>query len=417
MPSFSYLALDRGGREHSGVLEADSLRAAGMELRRRSLRVVRLHEGGAPRGLRGMAWQVARELLPARLLRRLPVRSGDQIFFFYQLALMVSSGSTVVDALKSTAPLCGKLALERASLRMVEAIHSGASLSQAMQREGRLFPPLAAALVAAGEASGDLALVLERLADSLERSLEMKRNLFSATLYPSIVMLSAVLLMWALLRFVVPAYAKFFAGRRQAMPFLLGRFIALSDWLEVYGLYLAGGLGLGLFLILAAYTTARGKFVIDVVLLRLPLVGYALRTAAMARFSQTLAMLLASGLTMLEGLEVVARVTDNASLARSFRKMREEIVRGRPLTSSVRQANIPPLICQMVGVGERSGELSEVLAQAGRYYDRQLTARVKLMITWLEPAMILVVGGMVGLIYFAIYQAILRAATGGAGNI
>lgn len=416
MPTFAYMALDRSGTEKGGTIEAASLREAGLELRRRSLRVLRLSEGTLP--LSPWQWVLNRlaDLLPSRLMRFLPVRSGDRVFFFYQLALMIASGSTVVEALRTSGPLCSRRALERGAMRMADRITAGSSLSDAMRQEKKLFPNLAASLIAAGEASGDLALVLERLAANLERTQDIKRDLFSATIYPTIVLISALTITWVLLHFVIPAYARFFSGRRIAMPYLLGRFISLSDWLDQYGLYLFGGLGLALFLVLAAYTTPRGKRAIDWVLLGMPLIGYALRTTAMAQFSHTMSMLLGSGLTVLEGLEVVASVTSNAVLAESFRRAREQIIRGRSLTASMQQSSIPPLIQQMLSVGERSGELGNVLAQMGRFYDRQLSARVKLMITWIEPVMILVVGGLVGLIYFAIYQAILRAATGGMGN-
>jgi type IV pilus assembly protein PilC len=416
MPTFSYIALDRSGAEQTGTIEAGSQRDAAFELRRRSMRVLRLHEGALPLG--PWQWLLNRlaGLLPSRLLRRLPVRASDRVFFFYQLALMVASGGTVVEALRASGPLCSRLALERGAMRMADRITSGSSLSDAMRQEKKLFPNLAASLVAAGEQSGDLAQVLERLAANLERTQDIKRDLFSATIYPTIVLISALTITWVLLHFVIPAYARFFSGRRIAMPYLLGRFISLSDWLDLYGLYLFGGIGLTVFLVLAAYTTQRGKRVIDWVLLRVPLIGYALRTTAMAQFSHTLSMLLGSGLTVLEGLEVVASATPNAVIAGSFRRAREQIIRGGSLTKSLQQSNIPPLIWQMLAVGERSGELGSVLAQMGRFYDRQLSTRVKLIITWIEPIMILVVGGLVGLIYFAIYQAILRAATGGMGN-
>ncbi len=416
MSSFSYMALDRSGTEQRGTIEADSLRDAARELRRRSLRVLRLHEGALPLSPRQWLLRGLAHLLPSRLLRRLPVRPGDRVFFFYQIALMVASGGTVVEALRTSGPLCSRLALERGAMRMADRITAGSSLSDAMREEKKLFPNLAASLIAAGEASGDLALVLERLAADLERTQDIKRDFFSATIYPTIVLISALTITWVLLHFVIPAYARFFSGRHIAMPYLLGHFISVSDWLDQYGLYLFGGLGLALFLVLAAYTTRRGKLVIDWVLLSVPLIGYALRTTAMAQFSHTMAMLLGSGLTVLDGLEVVASVTPNAVLAESFRRAREQILRGGSLTASLQQSNIPPLIWQMLSVGERSGELGSVLLQMGRFYDRQLSARVKLMITWIEPVMILIVGGLVGLIYFAIYQAILRASTGGMGN-
>lgn len=420
MASFYYRAIDGQGKEQSGVIEAGDAREAALQLRARSLHVVRVGEGAAPSG--ASAWLLSlpsriRDIRPADIGAVLPVTANDRALFFRQLALMIRSGHTVVDALDIAGPLARKRGLRKALAGTTEGIRGGTSLSRAMERHARIFPPLATRLVACGEESGELDTVLDRIADDYERNIEIRRDLFRATLYPAIVFILAVALTFVLLRYVVPSYASFFAARRLQMPWLLQNFVDLSDWLGAYGVTLAWMGGLAVFLVLAAYTTQRGKAVIDRVLLRTPIFGYPMVMAAMARFCNTMAILLRSGLTVVEGLRVTGRVTGNALLARGFRHAEQEIVRGRNLTDSLNQPGIPELLRRMTSVGEYSGELDRVLEETGRYYDGMLSARVKLMVAWLEPALIVVVGGVVGVIYYAIFQAALRAASGGVANI
>lgn len=267
-------------------------------------------------------------------------------------------------------------------------------------------------MIASGEASGELQLTLERLADSLERSAALKRQFISSLMYPCFVMVAAIGVTLFLGISIVPKFAKLLEGKSQQLPAATEVMLDVSAWLVDYGFYLGVSVGVGLFMILAAYTTKPGKAVIDRILLNIPFVGSSIRTSGMAQMGWTMSMLLGSGLTVLESLRVVGAVTSNDRLSLCFTHASDEILAGRSLAIGLSQRNIPKMVQHMAGIGERSGELEHVMTELGKYYQNLAEIRIKRMIAMIEPAMTVLIGGLVGGVYYAFFKAMMQVSAG-----
>lgn len=406
---FSYKALDPQGRERQGSVEANSAADATAMLRSRSMHVLKLEAGN-------QSFSLARFL--ARIFSLISIKRytspaiGDLVIFFRQMSLMLRSGNTLMQGLELCSEMTEKVQLRRSLINVLVAIQGGSSFANAIEQQGSKFPPLVAKLIASGEASGELQVTLERLADSLERSAALKRQFVSSLIYPTLVITAALGVTLFLAVSIVPKFATLLEGKSQQLPAATQVMLDVSAWLIDYGFYLGVSSGVIIFLILAAYTTKIGKAAIDRVLLHLPMVGSSIRTSGMAQMGWTMSMLLSSGLTVLESLRVVSDVMGNNRLSLCFTHAGDEILAGRSLAIGLSQSNIPMMVQHMAGIGERSGELEHVMQELGRYYQDLAEARIKRMIAMIEPAMTLVVGGLVGGVYYAFFKAMMQVSAG-----
>ncbi len=408
MTRFTYKALDQRGHEISGSIDAETESEAISVLRSRSVQVlsIEIDQGFSLTEI----WR--KLMLLISIKRYTSPSSGDLVVFFRQMSLMLRAGNTLTQGLELCSQMTTKLSLRKAQLNMLVSIQGGSSFAGALEAEGRRFPPIVAKLVASGEASGELQQTLERLSESLERSASLRRQFLSSLTYPVLVVVAAVGVTLFLALSIVPKFAKLLEGRSQELPASTQLMLDISAWLVDYGLYLGIATGTTIFLILAAYTTVRGKAVVDAVLLRVPLVGTSIRNSGMAQMGWTMSMLLSSGLTVLEALRVVSGVIGNHRLGQCFIHASEQILAGQSLTIGLRQQQIPLMVQHMAGIGERSGELETVMQELGRYYQAATEARIKAMISMIEPAMTLVVGGLVGFVYYSFFKAMMQVSAG-----
>lgn len=410
MALYGYIALDAQGIEQRGEVEARDEREARAQLRSRQLRVVHLQEGALPAadGWGVRALEFAAPLLPRNWL---PVRGPDLALLFRQLALMLRAGHTLVHALDACARLTPKLRARALVRGLAERLRGGHNLSEAMRRAGRPFTPLMIALVGSGETSGELDTVFGRLADDLERRTELRRQLASALTYPAIVLLAAVGVVSFLVVTVIPRFATYLAGRGKEVPGPAQALLDISAWLADWGPLVAAAAVLALFGLLAARTFPPGRRLTDRFVLMIPVVGSTLVAAAMAQAAWTLALLVRSGATVLESLQVSAQVVGNRALGAAFERAGEAVLAGRSVSAALSQVVVPPLMRHMAEVGERSGELDTVMEAVGAYYRKELDARVKLLSAMIEPLLILFVGGIVGFVYFAFFQAVMTVSS------
>lgn len=415
MPIFSYLAVNDQGAEQRGTVEAGDAREAAQILRTQSLYLLEISDGGTSGRRRGGSVSISRIGRGLRSWKAylLPVTMMHRVFLFRQLSLMLHSGYTVVQALDVCADIVERAALGRSIKRMTEEIRRGAPFSAALRGERRYFSPFVAELVASGEASGELETVLERIANNLERSIETKRQLITALIYPSFILLVSMGVAVYMFVDFIPKVSTLFDQRRAALPWYTQLFIDISNWIIDYGPYLVGGTITSIVLVLALYTIRPGKAVIDRILLSFPLVGKSIVTASMAQFGATMETLLRSGLTVLESLRILVRVTPNSTLGRSYDEAADRILRGRNLAAGLDQKHIPFLVQHMATIGERSGELEKVMGDMGNYYSRALDARVKMIVAIVPPIGILIVAGIVAFIYISMVLTALRAQLGG----
>lgn len=411
MALYSYKGLDRGGQEQKGLIEADNAKDATRMLRDRAIYVLDLKEGdGAAGGGISFLKKWIVFLLPHRWS---PVGSGDLIIFFRQISLMLRAGYTLVKALEMSSEMVANMRLRLAINRMSNEIRRGASFSSQLEKEKRTFSPMMANLVASGEQSGSLDSILERLAEGLERGKELKRQLMAALIYPAFIVLASVAVVAFLVMGVIPRFARFLEARRAELPNSTQMLMDISDWFFTWGSMLAGGFAVFVFVVLAAYTTGPGKRLVDRCFLAIPLIGTAIAYASMAQAGWSLSMLLQSGITALESLRITCGVVNNRAVADCFGRAAEELLAGRSLSKTFEQPFILPMMRHMAAVGESSGQLDAVMGDVGEYYQKELSAKVKLITVSVEPTLILMVGGMVGFVYYAFFQAVMTVSKGG----
>ncbi|HNQ04046.1 MAG TPA: type II secretion system F family protein [Thiobacillaceae bacterium] len=406
MIAFRYVGLTAQGQDVAGEIAAAGEAQAREALRAQGILAMTLApavDDAAP----GLGLKL---LFPAAWL---PVRSSDRILFFKQMELMLRSRHTVLEALESAATMARKLALARALRRAHLGVQEGLSLSSALGREKRLFQPLAVRLLEAGEQSGELDGVFNRLAALEERAVEVKRQLINALIYPAIVLLMAIAVVSFLVLSVVPRFAVFLQGRGKGVPWAAQTMMDIADWLGRYGFWLALGLAGAVVGVLLLRTLPGTRVAADALLLRIPLVGGAASASAMARIAWTFGMLMKSRLTVLEAVRACAGITGNHALGHALDRAEGRILEGKSLAAALDQPVLPHLFRHMTAIGEKSGELEVVMESVGGYYQKELDARVKVLASSIEPLLTLVIGGIVGFVYYAFFQAIFAVSSGG----
>lgn len=403
MPEYSYEAMDRSGLGVEGALGARSLGEAAAILRDRGLLVYRLRESTAVR--EGIA---AEDASSGRLPAFAPLRHRDRVLFYRQMALMLRSGLTLLQALDTVARSSGKRAVRDAAGALSGHIRKGEPFSSALQLEGRLADRLSIELVRSAEASGEMSAVLEQAAMLIERHLRVRADLLKSFFYPAIVALVSIGVSAFLVVQVIPRFASFFARRNMELPPLTRKLVDLSSWIREHGLLLLLGLFLVLAMVVVLRMSKQGRLRSDRAILRLPVVGPLLLLASLNRLLTTLGALLASGLTLLQALGATRGVMGNRAFESALDVSRERILGGEGFAESLRGSPLPPVALQVLTVGENTGSLTEVLEELRSSFDREMESRIKWLSAMIEPLLILVVGVIVGVVYAAFFQAVFQ---------
>lgn len=409
MSTFSYVGLNAQGKELQGQLQAVDLNEARTLLRGQGLRILELRLGD----LEQQSLADALRALWRWFLSGLSVRNSDLMLFYRQMQLMLRAGHTILEALEAAGKLAARPRLTVQLERCSERIRAGSSFSAALSKETTTFPRIAVKLAEAGEASGELDSVFERMAAMTERRAEIRRQLLTALTYPSIVLLVAVGVISFLVTSVVPKFAVFLTSRGKAIPWAAKTLMEIADWLQRWGGLLVmvfAGVLVGLIL---SRRIPAVRMMMDAFFLRVPVLGSTLMSASMAQATWTFGLLLKSRLTVLEALRTIIQIAGNASLSRAFEKASEEVLEGRALAIALNRSPIPALVRHMAAVGERSGEMENVMEALGQHYQKELDARVKFLSSMIEPVLTLFIGGIVGFVYYAFFQAVLAVSSGG----
>ncbi|WGM37645.1 type II secretion system inner membrane protein GspF [Caulobacter sp. NIBR1757] len=397
MAAFEYLALDTRGTARNGVVSAPDETAARAILEKRRLAPVRLI--------------AANDSGPALGLFREKLSPRDLSLITRQLSTLVSV-SPLEEALRAIAQNSEQPKVRAILGEVHSGITEGFRLSEAMGRRPASFPPLYRAMVSAGESSGSLPTILDRLADLLEQEQAVRARLTTALVYPIALAATAVLVVIALLTFVIPKVVDQFDSMGQTLPLLTRLIIGLSNAMRDFG-----WVGL-IVLALAGLAFAQGmrnpafRLAVDGVLLRLPLLGRLQREANAARLARTLSTMLASGLPILEGLTLTARTVGNSVLRRATEDMTVSIREGGGLSAALRKAGVfPPVLLYMAASGEASGQLEMMLSRAADYLEREFNTFTSAALSLLEPAIIIVMGVVVATIVLSILLPILQINT------
>ncbi|MHB8845619.1 MAG: type II secretion system inner membrane protein GspF [Nitrospirota bacterium] len=403
MPVYEYKGVAASGKSVSGVLDGESLKAVKARLKKDGIVVLEVREGSVVRAARSKEFS----------LRRGRVNAGDVANATRQLATLLSSGLPLMEALNVLVEQEDNQALKQSLASIRDSVREGSSFADALKTDTKVFSQLYGNMVAAGEASGTLEITLAQLADFLEDQARIRGKLAAALAYPVLMTIIGVGVLFFLFTFVLPRVVGMFEDMRQQLPFMTIALlwavrIVSSAWWAILIVIAAAAYYLRRY-----FSTAGGRTWLDAALLRLPVFGSLIRMIAVSRFTRTLGTLLQSGVPALTALDIVKSVVGNSVIAEAINKARESVREGESIADPLRRSGLfPPVVIQMVAVGEKSGELEKMLLRISDSFDRTVETRMTALMSLLEPVIILVMGLVVGFIVIAIMLPILQMSSG-----
>jgi type IV pilus assembly protein PilC len=327
--------------------------------------------------------------------------------FTRQFSVMIDAGLPLVQCLEILGTQEEDKNFASVILATRTDVESGASLADAMKKHPKAFDPLFTNMIAAGEAGGILDTILKRLATYIEKAVKLKGQVKSAMIYPIAVIVIAALVVGVILWKVIPTFANLFAGLGAELPLPTRIVIAMSNGLVRFMPFILVGIGAAIFAFRSYYASAGGRRVVDSVILKMPVLGSLMRKIAVARFCRTLSTLLASGVSILEALDITARTAGNAIVEEAILTTRKSIERGETIAAPLKETAVfPSMVVQMISVGEATGALDTMLSKIADFYEEEVDVAVAGLLTLLEPIMIFFLGVVVGGIVIAMYLPI-----------
>jgi len=392
MPRFAYSAKTQDGRTVSGALDAASEKRVSELLHHQGLVVVGI------KPVRG------------RLLPGGRVSLEDLAIFSRQMATLIDAGIPIVGGLEAVAEQLENKSLHEVVLKVRDAVEGGTNFTVAIGKQTQVFSPLFVSMVRAGEASGHLAEIFDRLATYLEKAAALQRKIKAACIYPAIVVSMAGGITAILMLKVIPAFKDIFITLGVELPLPTQILITLSDWLQHSFLIMVGGCVGGVIFFQGVFLkTPKGRFLFDQAMLRLPIVGLLARKVAIAKFARTLSTLVKSGVAILGALEIVAESAGNKVVAQAILKVRASIREGENIATPLAASGVfPPMVVRMIAVGEQTGRLDDMLTKVADFYEDQVDTAVAGLTSALEPLIIAVLGIVVGSIVISIFLPIFK---------
>jgi type IV pilus assembly protein PilC len=396
MATFAYSGRTRGGETVSGERIADTMDAAVAALKRDQILVTRITPAKVKEEAKKKAGKTGKK-----------VAAKNLAVFTRQFSVMIDAGLPLVQCLDILGSQEEDKNFSAVILQTRSDVESGASLADAMRKHPKTFDPLFTNMVAAGEAGGILDTILKRLATYIEKAVKLQGQVKSAMIYPVAVILIAAVVVGVILWKVIPTFASLFAGLGAELPLPTRVVIAASNNLVNFFPFLAVGAGLAVYAFKTYYGTPGGQRVVDGAMLKAPILGIILRKIAVARFCRTLSTLIASGVPILDGLEITARTAGNSVVEDAVMVTRKSIERGETISVPLKETGVfPAMVTQMIGVGEATGALDTMLAKIADFYEEEVDSAVAGLLTLLEPVMIAILGAVVGGIVIAMYMPI-----------
>jgi type IV pilus assembly protein PilC len=401
MPVYTFRGTNRQGAAVSGERMAQSKTELAAMLRREQINVSKLSEKGKEFAFPTFGTGVD---------------SKELAIFTRQFSVMIDAGLPLVQCLEILAQQQENKTFHKILIGVRSSVEGGQTLAASLKQYDKVFDALYYNMVDAGETGGILDTILQRLSTYIEKNVRLKRAVKSALIYPVAVIGIAVMVIALLLWKVVPIFVTLFNGLGAELPLPTRIVIGLSQFVgSIYGflivvVFVAGVIGMKIW-----YGTVQGRMAIDTVMLKLPVIGLLLRKIAVARFTRTLGTLIASGVPILEGLDITARTSGNAVVEKAILQTRKSVEAGRSLVDPLKETDVfPGMVTQMIGVGEQTGAMDAMLQKIADFYEEEVDASVKDMLTLLEPIMILflgiVVGGIVISLYLPLFSLIAKLA-------
>jgi general secretion pathway protein F len=397
MAAFDFVAISPEGQRSKGVVQADSSRHARQLIRERGLYPVTV-ESERQSNASGFN----------PFLSRLQLSHLELSEFTRQFAVLLEAGIPIDEALAALASQSGQTRVKRCALRLRSLLMEGHSLSDAMGQQPRVFSRLYRAMVSAGEQSGALGAVLERLADYLDSSRSLKNNIRMALAYPLILSVVAVGVIFVLMSYVVPKIVDQFNHANQSLPALTELLINISQFLNQYWMLLLLMLAFIILCFGLALKNTAFSYRLDQFLLNMPLLRHYIGLISFARLARTLNILLSSGINLLDALRVSVQVVNNVVMREQLLRVHAQVEQGAPLAKALSAMQTPPMLMCLIENGERSGRLESAFGRAASMMESSLEERIKFALTLFEPLLILVMGGCVLGIVLAILLPILE---------
>jgi general secretion pathway protein F len=400
MPEFAYQAMDSAGARARGTLSAASRATAMEQLEGRGLFVTHIEEEKSAEEGERRRW--ALPFVPV-------VSSNELTLMVRRLATLIGAGIPLVESLKALSTQVESPAFRHILSEVKEEVQRGQPLSRAFSHHPHVFPEIMVAMVQVGETGGILSTVLEQLADFSERDREIRSEVLSAMAYPVLVLVLAIATVGVLMTTVVPKIGLMFAGSKVLLPTPTVVLLAVSGFFKSYVLYILGVVVVAGIAFLRYVRTERGRLAFDSAKLQLPLIGKLTRRTAIARFSRSLGALVRGGVPLMEALNVVKRVLNSAAMTRAIERMQERVRKGDPMARGLRDEPLfPEMVRYMIGTGEDSGHLDEMLFKIAEVYEMETRNAVKVALSLLSPILLLLVALLVGFIAFSLLLPIFR---------
>jgi type IV pilus assembly protein PilC len=389
MPNYSWKGRTRGGRIQEGVLVAESKEAAIATLRKQQIIVTAVSEKGKEFALPKLGGGIS---------------SKEIAIFTRQFSVMIDAGLPLVQCLEILGSQQDNRTFQKILFQVRQDVETGSTLADALRKHPKAFDDLFCNMVAAGEAGGILDTILQRLSQYIEKIVKLRAAIRSAMVYPTAVIVIAVGVVWIILWKVIPTFATLFEGLGASLPLPTRITIALSNFIGAFWWMIFAVIGLTIFGIYRYHKTYKGRRHIDRIMLKVPVMGMLLKKIAVARFCRTLGTLVSSGVPILDGLEITARTSGNAIVEDAIMATRKSVEEGKTIAEPLKSTDVfPPMVVQMVAVGEQTGALETMLSKIADFYEDEVDEATANLLALLEPVMICFLGVVIGGIVISMY--------------
>lgn len=395
MANYTYKAVAADGKTKRGKVEANSLERAQDKLKSEGYNILSIKEAGA---------------LDSEININIggKVKAKDLTMFCKQFSSVLQVGVTVVQGLDMLAEQMDNATLRAALKDMMVSVEKGNNLADSMRQHPKCFPPILVNMVEAGEASGSLEVALSRMADHFEKDNRMSQQLKSAMTYPIIVCIVAIAVVIVCMVMVIPTFADMFADMDMELPLATRMMVAASDFI-IHKWYILIVIVAALVFVFKVFLkTSTGEYLFAKIAMKAPLVGNITIKSSAARFARTLSTLMASGIQLIDGVEAVAKVMTNKIIREKLLEAREQVAKGVPLSKPIKDMGVfPPLLTQMVHIGEETGNLEEMMFRVADFFEEEVEEATKALTSAMEPLIMVFLAGIVGMIVAAVYGPLL----------
>ncbi|MEE4262909.1 MAG: type II secretion system F family protein [Desulfobacteraceae bacterium] len=398
MPVYLWTGKNRSDVTQKGEIEAVSEKAVKAQLIRQRITVTKIKKK-------------PKDLFANVAFLQPKIKEHDVIIFARQFSTMIDAGLPIIQCLDILYAQQSNVTFQRMLKDIKESVEGGATLAEALKKFPKQFDDLFVNMIAAGEAGGILDAILRRLASYMEKAAKLKAQVKGAMTYPIVTLIIAVIVLAVILVFVIPVFEEMFADFGGELPAPTQIVVAMSDMVKSKIVYIIVGIILFIFAFKKFHSTQKGRDVIDDLLLKIPVFGELLRKVAVAKFTRTMGTMLASGVAILEALDIVAKTAGNRTVEKAIYNVRSGIAEGRTMADPLGESGVfPPMVCQMIGVGESTGALDAMLEKIADFYDEEVDQAVENLTALIEPFMLVFLGVTIGGLVVAMYLPIFKMA-------